>query len=137
MLLRQVRNVITTDQSDCNDFAVAAQKEWLITNGIGGYASSTVSGANSRRYHGLLVAAMHPPVGRLVMLSKLEDVLIVDGNRIELATNVYGEDVIHPHGYRNIEQFRLDPFPVYRFANGEFILEKSIYMPRGQNTVVV
>ena len=125
------------NQSDCSDFAAAAQKEWLITNGIGGYASSTVSGANSRRYHGLLVAAMHPPVGRLVMLSKLEDALIIDGNRIDLATNVYGDDVIHPHGYRNLEQFRLEPFPVYTYANDEFILDKSIYMARGQNTVVV
>jgi predicted glycogen debranching enzyme len=80
---------------------------------------------------------MHPPVGRLVMLSKLEDALIVDGNRVELATNVYGDDVIHPHGYRNLEEFRLDPFPVYTYANDRFILEKSIYMPRGQNTVVI
>lgn len=84
--------MLTIHQSDCNDFAAAAQKEWLITNGICGYASSTVSGANSRRYHGLLVAATHPPVGRLVMLSKLEDALIVDGNRVELATNVYGDE---------------------------------------------
>jgi predicted glycogen debranching enzyme len=124
-------------QLDCNDLASAVQKEWLITNGIGGYASSTVSGANTRRYHGLLVAATHPPVGRLVMLSKLEEALVVDGERFELATNVYGDDVIHPHGYRNLRRFRLDPFPVYTYANDRFVLEKSVLMPRGQNTVVV
>jgi predicted glycogen debranching enzyme len=128
---------LTVHQPDCNDFASAIKKEWLITNGIGGYASSTVSGANSRRYHGLLVAATHPPVGRLVMLSKLEDALLVDGERFELATNVYGDDVLHPQGYQNLARFRLDPFPVYTYANDRFVLEKSIFMPRGQNTVVV
>lgn len=124
-------------QHDCNNFDSAIQKEWLITNGIGGYASSSVSGANSRRYHGLLVAATHPPVGRLVMLSKLEDALLVDGERFELSTNVYGDNVIHPNGYRNLRQFQLDPFPVYTYASDRFVLEKSIFMPRGQNTVVV
>jgi predicted glycogen debranching enzyme len=128
---------LTIHKRDCNIFSSAIQKEWLITNGIGGYASSTVSGANSRRYHGLLVAATHPPVGRLVMLSKLEDALLVDGTRVELATNVYGEEVIHPHGYQNLGQFRLEPFPVYTYVNDRFVLEKSIYMPRGQNTVVI
>lgn len=122
---------------DCNDFDSVIQKEWLITNGIGGYVSSTVSGANSRRYHGLLVAATHPPVGRLVMLSKLEDALLVDGERFELAANLYGDDVVHPHGYQNLTQFRPDPFPVYTYGNDRFILEKSIYMARGQNTVVI
>jgi predicted glycogen debranching enzyme len=129
--------VLTINKSDDNDFGPNSQKEWLITNGIGGYASSTVSGANSRRYHGLLVAATHPPVGRLVMLSKLEDTLIVDGTRIDFSTNVYGEGVVHPQGYRNLEQFRLDPFPVYRYSSDRFVLEKSIFMPRGQNTVVI
>lgn len=128
---------LTINKLDCNDFTSAIQKEWLITNGIGGYASTTISGANSRRYHGLLVAATHPPVGRLVMLSKLEDALIVEGRRVELATNLYSDDVVHPHGYRNLGQFRLDAFPVYTYVNDRFVLEKSIYMPRGQNTVVI
>jgi predicted glycogen debranching enzyme len=128
---------LTINKLDCNDFTSAIQKEWLITNGIGGYASSTVSGANSRRYHGLLVAATHPPVGRLVMLSKLEDAVLVDGTRFELATNLYGEDVVHPNGYQNLGQFRLDPFPVYTYVNDGFVLEKAIYMPRGQNAVVL
>jgi predicted glycogen debranching enzyme len=128
---------LTIHKLDCNIFSSAIQREWLITNGIGGYASSTVSGANSRRYHGLLVAATHPPVGRLVMLSKLEDALLVDGRRFELATNVYGEDVVHPYGYQHLGQFRLDPFPVYTYVSDHFVLEKSIYMPRGQNTVVI
>src|SRR5215469_6991143 len=127
----------TINRPACNDLATVSQKEWLVTNGIGGYASSTVSGANSRRYHGLLVAATHPPVGRLVMLSKLEDALTVDGERCELATNVYGDNVIHPHGYESLRQFRLDPFPIYTYANDRFVLSKSVFMPHGQNTVVI
>jgi len=59
-------------------------REWLETNGIGGFASSTESGMNTRRYHGLLVAALHPPVGRMALLSKLEETLIVEGRRVEL-----------------------------------------------------
>jgi predicted glycogen debranching enzyme len=114
-----------------------ASTEWLITNGIGGYASSTVSGINSRRYHGLLVAATHPPVGRLVMLSKLEDALIINGIRVDLSANRYGEGVLHPQGFRNLQHFRLDPFPIYTYAGEGFVLEKSIYMPRGENTVVI
>jgi predicted glycogen debranching enzyme len=129
--------VLTINKPVFNDFGAGNQKEWLITNGIGGYASSTVSGANSRRYHGLLVAATHPPVGRLVMLSKLEDALVLGGERVELSTNVYGENVVHPTGFLNIEQFRLDPFPVFKYSTAGYILEKSIYMARGQNTVVI
>ena len=112
-------------------------REWLISNGIGGYASSTVCGVNTRRYHGLLVAATHPPVGRLVMLSKLEDALVINGTRVDLSTNLYGDDVLHPHGFRNLQQFRLEPFPVLTYANERFVLEKSIYMGRGENTVVI
>jgi predicted glycogen debranching enzyme len=126
-----VHKSITGDPKPLNS------KEWLITNGIGGYASSTVCGLNSRRYHGLLVAATHPPVGRLVMLSKVEDALIVNGTRFDLSTNLYGDDVLYPQGFRNLQQFRLDPFPVYTYATERFVLEKSIFMARGENTVVI
>jgi len=129
--------VLKIEKSECDDLVAIQDKEWLLTNGIGGYASSTVCGMNSRRYHGLLVAATHPPIGRLVMLSKLEDVLIVNGERIELSTNVYGDDFVHPQGYRHLKQFRLDPFPVLTYAIDRVVVEKSVYMPRGQNTVVI
>jgi predicted glycogen debranching enzyme len=129
--------VLTINKPAWNDFGANNQKEWLITNGIGGYASATVYGMNSRRYHGLLVAATQPPIGRLVMLSKLEDVLVVDGKRVELSTNLYSENVVHPAGYQNLEQFRLDPFPTFTFSRDGLVLEKSVFMPRGQNTVVI
>ncbi len=119
-----------------SDLESAASQEWLETNGIGGFASSTTVGLNTRRYHGLLTAATNPPVGRVMMLSKMEEVLIVDGRRYELSTNQY-PDVIHPQGFRIQNSFRLDPFPIFTFDIGEFQLEKSVFMPYGHNTVVV
>ena len=129
--------MLTVHNAMVNNPEPLMSKEWLISNGIGGYASSTVCGLNTRRYHGLLVAATHPPVGRLVMLSKVEDALIVNGTRFDLSTNRYGEEVLHPQGFRNLQQFRLDPFPIYTYAGEGFVLEKSIYMARGENTVVI
>src|SRR5438046_1382741 len=99
----------------CGDFGAGSSREWLETNGIGGFASSTVSGANTRRYHGLLVAALHPPVGRYVLLSKLEEVVVVGDRRFEVGANVY-PGAVHPRGFQYLERFRLDPFPVYTYA---------------------
>src|ERR1043166_5696720 len=75
-------------------------REWLETNGIGGFSSSTIIGLNTRRYHGLLTAATKPPVGRFVLLSKLEETLLVEGQRYELSANQYPH-VIHPRGFEN------------------------------------
>ncbi|HEX6895798.1 MAG TPA: glycogen debranching enzyme N-terminal domain-containing protein, partial [Bryobacteraceae bacterium] len=72
------------DHTICSDLSQANKLEWLETNGVGGFASSTITGLNTRRYHGLLVAALKPPVGRYVLLSKLEEVLVLDGKRFEL-----------------------------------------------------
>src|SRR5512147_1045255 len=90
----------------CRDLEAALQREWLETNGIGGFASSTIAGLNTRRYHGLLVAATKPPVGRLVLLSKLEETLLVEGQRIDLSANRY-PGAIHPQGYQFLKEFRL------------------------------
>jgi glycogen debranching enzyme len=118
------------------DLDRARKLEWLETNGLGGYASSTVCGMNTRRYHGLLVAALKPPVGRMVLLSKIEETVIADGERYELGVNQY-PGAVHPRGDRWLEEFRLAPFPVflYRVAGRE--IEKRVYMARGSNTVVV
>src|ERR1700757_3909959 len=71
----------------CNDLTVAEQREWLVTNGIGGFASGTVSGNSTRRYHGLLIAALHPPVGRTQLVAKVEETASYDGAKYALATN--------------------------------------------------
>ena len=121
----------------CRDLPSSARREWLETNGLGGFASSTLSGMNTRRYHGLLVAATRPPTERLVMLSRLEETLTVGDASYELSTNRYSPEVIHPQGYLRQTGFRLDPFPVFTFRAGEVEIEKSIFMLHGENTTVV
>src|SRR5512135_3220340 len=101
----------------CGNLEAALSREWLETNGIGGSASSTIVGLNTRRYHGLLVAATKPPVGRIVMLSKLEETLVVDGARYELGVNQY-PGAIHPQGYAYLKSFRLAPYPVFTYLAG-------------------
>jgi len=124
------------DQSICANLDAALAREWLETNGLGGFASSTIIGLNTRRYHGLLVAAIRPPVGRMMLLSKLEETLVVLGQRFELFSNRY-PGLIHPQGYRYVREFRLDPFPVVTFHVQDLELEKRIFMVAGENTTVV
>ena len=93
-------------QEICGDPSAALSREWLETNGIGGFSSSTISGLNTRRYHGLLTAATRPPVGRFVLLSKLEETLLIDGRRYALSANQY-PGVIHPQGFNYQTGFRL------------------------------
>lgn len=118
------------------DFEFAASREWLETNGIGGYASGTLSGANSRRYHGLLVAAARPPLGRMVLLSKFEESLIIDGERYELSCNRY-PGAIYPEGYKYITGFRLDPYPVWTYEVAAMTVERSVFMLHGENSTVI
>ena len=94
------------------DLDYALKREWLETNGLGGFASSTVVGMNTRRYHGLLTAATKPPAGRIVMLSKLEETVVVGERRYELSVNRY-PGTIHPRGYSSLAEFRLDPLPTF------------------------
>jgi glycogen debranching enzyme len=130
------QSMIRFGQDICTDLSAACRREWLETNGIGGFASSTIIGLNTRRYHGLLTAATKPPVGRLLLLSKLEETLILDGQHFELSANQY-PGVIHPQGYRSLAGFRLDPFPVFTYAVGGLELEKAVYMIHGENSTVI
>ena len=123
-------------QQTCGRVEAASRLEWLETNGIGGFASSTIIGLNTRRYHGLLVAATKPPVGRFVLLSKLEETLLIDGKPYELSVNRY-PGVVHPQGFRFLKEFRLDPFPIFSYEIEGVELEKSIFMIQGENTVAV
>lgn len=119
-----------------SEFKAATQREWLETNGIGGFASSTVIGLNTRRYHGLLTAATNPPVGRVVMLSKLEETLVIDDQRFDLSSNQY-PGTVHPNGFQYQTHFRLDPFPIFTYEVADVRIEKSIFMVHGSNTTVV
>ncbi|MEP7356467.1 MAG: glycogen debranching enzyme N-terminal domain-containing protein, partial [Anaerolineales bacterium] len=119
-------------------FSSAARREWLVTNGLGGWASGTVAGANTRRYHGLFVPALQPPLGRTVLLSKLNERAVVAGQTFALSSNEYGDGTLDPHGYRHIEDFRLDwGVPTWTFALADALLEKRLWMPHGRDTVYV
>src|SRR5208282_2954366 len=120
----------------CGDLDAALRREWLETNGLGGFASSSIVGLNTRRYHGLLVAATRPPVGRMVLLSKLEEVLFVNGQSYELSVNRY-PGAIHPRGYLFLKQFRLDPFPVFVYELDGVTIEKSVFMALSENATVI
>jgi predicted glycogen debranching enzyme len=123
-------------QATLSDLNAALSREWLETNGLGGFSSSTITGLNTRRYHGLLTAATKPPVGRFVLLSKLEETLIIDGRRYELSANQY-PGVVHPQGFKYQTSFRLDPFPKFTYEVEDVRLEKSVFMVQGENTTVV
>ncbi len=107
-------NAIGVERDACGNPEAACKLEWLETRGLGGFASSTIPGLNTRRYHGLLTAATNPPVGRLVMLSKLEETLVIAERRYGLGSNRYA-GTIYPEGYRYLREFRLDSFPVWVF----------------------
>ncbi len=128
--------MITFDKNVCGQLDQAAQREWLETNGIGGFASSTIVGMNTRRYHGLLVASLKPPVDRYVLLSKVEETLIVDGVPFDLSVNQY-PSAIHPQGHQYLMAFRLDPYPVFTYEVQDIEIEKSVFLVHGENTVVV
>ena len=128
--------MIRFDERTCRDLDASLTREWVETNGLGGYSSSTVVGLNTRRYHGLLVAATKPPVGRVVMLSKLEETLVVGGRRYDLSSNQY-PGAIHPQGYQYQTAFRLDPFPVFTYEAEGVRVEKTVFMVHGENTTVV
>ncbi|HEX4900823.1 MAG TPA: glycogen debranching enzyme N-terminal domain-containing protein, partial [Pyrinomonadaceae bacterium] len=128
--------MIKVNEQDCRNLDKALEREWLETNGLGGFASATIAGANTRRYHGLLTAATKPPVGRVVMLSKLEETFVSGEVRYELATNQY-PGATYPQGFQLLTGFRLDPFPISTFLVAGIEIEKSVFMVSGENTTVV
>ncbi|MBL6983751.1 MAG: glycogen debranching enzyme N-terminal domain-containing protein, partial [Anaerolineales bacterium] len=133
----------------CNNFDTASSREWLVTNGIGGYASGTIAGVLTRRYHGLLIAALKPPLERTLLVSKYDASVLYDGEEYPLFTNHWGASAIppksggprgaiEPQGYLHIESFRLEgTTPVWTFANANALLEKRIWMEYGKNTTYV
>ncbi|MBP0006515.1 MAG: glycogen debranching enzyme family protein [Cyanobacteria bacterium SBC] len=122
----------------CGDLDMAQQREWLVTNGIGGYASGTLSGLLTRHYHGILIATVDPPRCRRLMAVKFDETVQYHGQSFSLYTNRWADGTVAPHGYRNIESFRLEgTTPVWTFACGEALVEKRIWMELGQNTTYV
>ena len=120
------------------DLAAAERREWLCTNGIGGFASGTVAGTLTRRYHGLLVAALQPPLGRTLLVAKADETVLYDGATRPLGANRWAGGVVDPHGYREIERFTLDgTTPVWTYAIADALVEKRVWMEQGANTTYV
>lgn len=117
-------------------FEALAATEWLLTNGLGSFAASSIIGTNTRRYHGLLVAAFNPPTDRKVLVSKVEETVEVEGQSFELSSNQY-PGVIHPQGYLLLENFERDPLPRAIFAGTGFKLAKTLNMVYQENTTLI
>ncbi|MBD2071819.1 glycogen debranching enzyme family protein [Leptolyngbya sp. FACHB-671] len=122
----------------CGTLPTAESREWLVTNGIGGYASGTVAGLLTRRYHGLLMAALNPPLGRTLLVTKLDETVYYNEQSYSLFTNRWVGGAVSPVGYYHIERFFLDgTTPVWQFAFSDVQLEKRVWMQPGSNTTYV
>lgn len=126
------------DLQQTDSLAERSDLEWLSTNGLGSYASQTLALSNCRRYHGLFVVSLEPPVRRTVLLSRLDEtVKTADGNEIELATCYWQGDAVCPHGYEHIQSFASLPVPTWRFALPGGSLVKQVAMVHGEQRVVI
>ena len=123
----------------CHDLDAALGREWLVTNGLGGYASGTIAGVNTRRYHGLLVASMDPPVQRMVLLAALEEWVVSAGsNPLPLSAQEYWDGTVFPDGFRRLDEVVVEGMlPVFRWTVADRILEKRVWMQHGVNRTVV
>jgi len=122
----------------CGHLPSGERREWLVTNGLGGYASGTVAGLLTRRYHGLLIAALRPPVARTLLLTKLDETAIYDGRHYALFTNRWAGGHVEPTGFRHLERFHMEgTTPVWTFACADALLEKRVWMQLGANTTYI
>jgi predicted glycogen debranching enzyme len=118
--------------------AGALAREWLLTNGLGGFACGTIALTNTRRYHGLLIAALAPPAERTLMLAKLDVTVRYRSSQYELSCNEFADGTLSPQGYAHLADFRLeDGMPLWVYALGDARLEQRIWMAHGQNTTYV
>src|SRR5690349_24092723 len=127
---------IQLDREITQDFERALGVEWLETNGLGGWAGTTVAGAHSRRYHGLLVAATRPPAGRTVLLSRLDETLHVEGTTYELGCNLF-PGAVAPRGFEYLASFTQDLFPQFTYEAGGVRLRKTVAAVDGESTTLV
>ena len=126
---------IDLDRQTCHSFDQASSREWLLSNGIGGFAAGTVSGAATRRYHGLLIAALAPPLGRTLFLAGLELQADYLGQSFALSAHEYADGTVHPDGFRHLGAFALNAgLPVWTHVFGDVRLSRTVWMGRGVNT---
>jgi predicted glycogen debranching enzyme len=127
--------MIMFDRTTIGNYQDALSKEWLVTNGLGGYSSSTIIGMNTRKYHGLFITPTNPPWERKLLLSKFEEEIFIDRKKFQLSTNEY-PGVTHPNGYVHMQQFLLDPFPTFFYSLPELSTKKTVFMLHQKNAMV-
>jgi predicted glycogen debranching enzyme len=122
----------------CSDESVAERREWLVTNGLGGFASGTLGGVLARRYHGLLIAALQPPLGRTLLVTRFDETLQTATTTYPIFVNRWSDGTLEPRGDRFIERFRLEAgVAVWTFAVEDALLEKRVWMEDGANATWV
>jgi predicted glycogen debranching enzyme len=122
----------------CGDLAAAESREWLVTNGIGGFASGTVANSSTRRYHGLLIAALQPPAGRTQLVAAMDEIVRYSGADFALATHRWASGDVEPKGFLNLESFHLEGTkPVWAYALADALVEKRVWMRQGENTTYI
>ncbi|MEJ8843627.1 amylo-alpha-1,6-glucosidase [Lacibacter sp. H375] len=133
--------MLQKDKTILADFPEAIRHEWIETNGLGGWSSSSIIGCNTRRYHGLLVAATKPPAERMNLLSKLDETIVTNSSvgpvRYELGTNLYPNNTIHPNGNNYLQLFSKELFPQWNYRSDHVHLSKTIAMVQNENTTLV
>src|SRR6476661_7967827 len=128
---------IPWSSENATDKEAYVTREWLVTNGLGGYASGTVAGVITRRYHGVLISALPSPLGRTVMLSHVaEQVRLADGRELDIGGREPSGDAADAHGAGYLTEFRLEGgLPVWHYEVEGVVIEKRIFLPHMQNTV--
>ncbi len=126
----------TVSEADCRSLEISTRREWLLTNGIGGFASATVSGINTRRYHGLLVAATKPPAGREVLLAAVDAFITVDGQQYGLSSNQY-PGAIFPEGFLYLRSFQVEDKAIWKFDVRGNAFERHVWMTHGTNETTI
>jgi predicted glycogen debranching enzyme len=137
-LSREFRTQLCFGREICGNLPAAEAREWLVTNGLGGFASGTASGGMTRRYHGLLIAALQPPLGRNQLVASIDETVRYSGTSYALATHRWASGAIDPQGFLLLESFRLEgATPVWTYALADALLEKRVWMKHGENTTFI
>src|ERR1043165_9862568 len=117
---------------------IDSSAEWIEADGLGGFASGTVSGARSRRYHALLMTATKPPAGRMVLANGFDAWVETPRGTFAISSQRYNPDVIHPDGASRIESFEYEPWPRWRFRiDKDLVIEQELFVPKGESTVFI
>ncbi len=124
------------DELQCQNPEVATRREWLLSNGIGGYAMGTGAGINTRRYHGLLISAITPPTGRMLLLSAIDAFIDVDGSPVAVSANQY-PGAVYPDGGHYLKEFSVADSAVWRYKAGGAMIERRVTAHKGENAVTV